>query len=122
MAREGVLLAQAEHAERVATLYEEMREDVYRYLVATGIRPQAAQELTQDSFLRLHSALLEGNTITSPRAWIFTVARNLALNSRRRPEPSGSGHEIEFLSTAEGENPEIQLLRAERWARMHRAF
>src|SRR6476646_7560579 len=111
MAREEALLAQAEHSERVAELYEELRDDVYRYLVATGMRPQAAQELTQEAFLRLHATLLEGNSISSPRAWIFTVARNLAVNSRRRPAPSGSGDEIALVSTAEGDNPEIQLLR-----------
>jgi RNA polymerase sigma-70 factor (ECF subfamily) len=117
-----MLRAEAGQTERVAELYEELRDDVYRYLAATGIQPQTSQELTQDAFLRLHAALLDGNTITNPRAWIFTVARNLAVNSRRRPEPGGSGEEVDLVSTAEGDNPEAQVLRAERMARVHRAF
>lgn len=120
MAREAVL--GAGHAADVGVLYEEIRDNVYRYLVASGIRAPAAQEFTQEAFLRLHAALLNGSTVANPRAWIFTVAHNLAVNSHRRPQESAPADDLDRIASATGDNPEARLLRAERLARVHRAF
>ena len=71
-------------AEQVRQLYLEAREDVYRYLLNLGIRPAPAQELTQDTFLRLYEAMSKGQEIREPRAWVFRVAHNLGLTARAR--------------------------------------
>jgi len=121
MAERALMGGRTDHAKRVAELYCELRDDLYRHLVANGIRPQVSQELTQEAFLRLHGALLEGGDIANPRGWVFTVAHNLAVNSRRRPEQD-LPDDIELAATAEGDNPEAVLLRSERMARIDQAF
>jgi len=45
---------------QVAQLFEESREDVYRYLMTLGLDPGRAQESVQEVFLRLYAALKKG--------------------------------------------------------------
>src|ERR1051325_3795239 len=71
--------------DQVAQLFEEMREDVYRYLLTLGLYPPQAQEATQEVFLRLYVTLKKDEEeIRSPRAWIFRVAHNYGLKVRAR--------------------------------------
>jgi RNA polymerase sigma factor (sigma-70 family) len=43
----------------------------------------SADDVVQDSMVKAHSALLRGDRPTSPRAWLFAIVRNTALNDRR---------------------------------------
>jgi DNA-directed RNA polymerase specialized sigma24 family protein len=49
--------------DQVARLFEEARDDVYRYLLTIGLHPPQAQEATQEVFLRLYSSLRKGDQI-----------------------------------------------------------
>ena len=66
----------------VARLFEEARDDVYRYLLLIGLLPPQAQEATQEVFLRLYTTLLKGVEIENTRGWIFRVAHNYGLKVR----------------------------------------
>ena len=67
------------------------RQSVYRYLCRQIGRADAAHDLTQEVFLRVSRAGVPDTSDAGQRAWIFRIARNLALNhlrdGRRRPEP-----------------------------------
>jgi RNA polymerase sigma factor (sigma-70 family) len=67
--------------EQVAQIYEQSREEIYRYIVMMGIPREQAQEICQEAFLRLYTVMSQGQQIENLRAWAFTVARNQALNS-----------------------------------------
>lgn len=69
--------------EQVTAAYEEFREDLYRYLLLLGLNPSQAQETSQEVFLRMYLTQRGGTKIRHTRAWIFTVAHNLALNLRQ---------------------------------------
>ncbi len=56
-----------EAREQVAKLYMEAREAVYRYFLTFGIAPAQAQELTQDSFLRLYQSMRGDEPIRGSR-------------------------------------------------------
>ena len=43
-----------------------------------------AQDLTQDCFVKLHLAMKTGQPLANPRAWLYRVATNAALDERRR--------------------------------------
>ena len=60
-----------------------MRDPVFRYLRNQGCRPSLAEDITQESFLRLHRALRDGLRVHDVRAWVFRVARNLCIDDRR---------------------------------------
>src|SRR5689334_4041284 len=70
--------------DQVAQLFQEARDDVYRYLLSLGLYPPQAQEATQEVFLRLYATLKKGEQIQNPRAWIFRVAHNHGLKIRAR--------------------------------------
>ena len=70
----------------VTRLFEESREDVYRYLLTLGLHPPQAQEAVQEVFLRLYATLRKGEDLQSPRAWVFRVAHNLGLKIRARQQ------------------------------------
>src|SRR6266487_4880213 len=64
-------------------------EIVRRYqsgLVAFAARissRDSADDVVQDSMVKAHSALLRGDRPHAPRAWLFKIVRNTALNERR---------------------------------------
>jgi len=68
------------HEQRVICVYEESRDDVYRYLLTLGLPPPQAREATQEAFLRLHVTLDRGADVQNLRAWVFRVAHNYALD------------------------------------------
>ena len=66
--------------QQVTYVYEESREDVYRYLLVLGLPPPQAQEAAQEAFLRLYITLERGEVIQNLRAWVFRVAHNHAMD------------------------------------------
>ena len=65
-------------------VYEHFRPRVFSFLARLTLVRAVAEELTQETFLRLarHAPSLAEDTKLG--AWLFTVARNLARDHRRR--------------------------------------
>ena len=124
-ARVGILrqgAASVTLQDRVSRLFEETRDDVYRYLLTLGLHPPRAQEAVQEVFLRLYTTLRKGESIENPRAWIFRVAHNYGLKVRARQtseEPFDADLEARLL--ASGQSAEHDLIERERMVRFHRA-
>jgi RNA polymerase sigma-70 factor (ECF subfamily) len=116
-----------EHAGRglqdqVSRLFEEARDDVYRYLLTLGLHPPQAQEAVQEVFLRLYTTLRKGDEIQNPRAWVFRVAHNLGLKIRARQhteEPFDPDLGAQYA--ARTNTPEADLIERERMLRFHEA-
>jgi len=108
--------------EQVSQLFEEARDDVYRYLLTIGLHPPQAQEAVQEVFLRLYTTLRKGEEIQNTRAWIFRVAHNLGLKIRTRQHSElPFDPEIGERYTAQTATPETELLERERMQRFHSA-
>src|SRR3954463_9118789 len=125
---DGILgLAQPDRAvtalqDQVAQLFEEAREDVYRYLLMLGVHPPQAQEATQEAFLRLYASMKKGENIENPRAWVFRVAHNLGLRIRQKQSSQQPfDPDLEGQIAASGQNPEQRLIERERSVRFHKA-
>lgn len=71
-------------------LFTEHRQGVFRYLCRMIGQPEMARDLTQDVFLRVSRARVPDAGADGRRAWVFKIARNLALNhlrdAHRRPQ------------------------------------
>ena len=71
-------------------LFAEHQRGVFRYLCRIVGQPDAARDLTQEVFLRVARAGVPDTTEGGRRAWVFRIARNLALNhlrdGHRRPQ------------------------------------
>ena len=64
-------------------LFAAHQRGVFRYLCRVVGEPDAARDLTQEVFLRVSRVTAPDGGETRERAWVFHIARNLALNHLR---------------------------------------
>src|SRR5580700_11619684 len=69
--------------EKVQALFEQLHVPVFRYLLRKTRDSGRAEDITQETFLRLFRHLREDRLLDNPKAWIFTVANNLAVDTSR---------------------------------------
>lgn len=84
-------------------------DDVFDFASRLTRDDRAAEELTQDAFARAFEAFGRFRAGTSPRAWLFTIVRNLHLNaerSRRRHSTVSLDEAGELGSAAEEPEPD----------------
>jgi len=107
----------------VATLYQELRKPLLRYLVCIGLSVDEAQDVVHDAFLRLQRHLTGGGAQDNIRGWLFRVAHNQARNRqasyhRRFGEPLKDGADFQAQQTT----PEQSLLQREKFRRLSAAM
>lgn len=66
-----------------AQLFDAHRAGLCRYLTRIVGQPDTARDLTQEVFLRVSRSTAPDGPAEGQRAWIFRIARNLALNHLR---------------------------------------
>ncbi len=95
-------------------LFEEEGPRLLRFLRRFGPRV-SAEDVRQEAFAKLVAAKQD---IASPRAYLTTTARNLALNDLRRQKNAATdAHaDIDTIAPAYTADPESQLIAAEQAA------
>jgi RNA polymerase sigma-70 factor, ECF subfamily len=111
-------------SERVQSLFEQLRVPVFRYLLRKTRDSGRAEDITQETFLRLFRHLREDRLLDNPKAWIFTVANNLAVDASRneshiRDLDETTWKEIEESRSGLQADPEKLVLQRERLDRLH---
>lgn len=106
--------------ERVEQIYEQERANIYAYLLYFGLPAVRAQELAQDSFLKLYMQMSKGQFIENPRAWLYRVAHNLALRSYKR-EPQFDEWDPDAPAPDPQPDPERALIEKRQRSRLHQA-
>ena len=66
--------------QRILTLYDEYRPRLYRYLRSMSLGRDWAEEVIQETFMRLTAKLLEKDDIQNVQGWVVRVAHNLAMD------------------------------------------
>lgn len=113
--------------ERVTQIFDELREPVYRYLLCRSATPAEADDIIQETFLRLYRHLNAGGNEGNLRGWVFRVAHNLSINEIKRYKhlfstaPEGLA-ELELSHADPAPGPEELLLLKEKMARVHTAI
>ena len=112
--------------ETVLTLFEQLRGPVFRYLLSKTRDAARAEDLTQETFLRLCRHLREGRPLDNPKAWLLTVANNLAIDTSRadhhtRDLDEAAWDAIEQSRSGLQADPETLLVQRERTDRLHTA-
>jgi RNA polymerase sigma-70 factor (ECF subfamily) len=109
--------------QKVVRVYESLRTPVYQYLAATFGDPAEAEDLAQETFLRLYIYWASGKTIANNRlrSWIFRVAHNLAVDRTRSTKFIQDLASEEYRSVVlqvpdGGRDPEETLLDRERFS------
>jgi RNA polymerase sigma factor (sigma-70 family) len=73
-------------------LYRTHRRDVYNFVLHDVRNPDDAEDVTQVAFLNAYRALRNGRPPEKPRAWLLTIAQNVAR--RRYRKRAGNIHEV----------------------------
>jgi RNA polymerase sigma-70 factor, ECF subfamily len=73
-------------------LYRAHRRDVYNFVLHDVRNPDDAEDVTQVAFLNAYRALRNGRPPEKPRAWLLTIAQNVAR--RRYRKRSANIHEV----------------------------
>jgi RNA polymerase sigma factor (sigma-70 family) len=72
-------------------VYRRYQKRIYGFCLARSLDPETAADATQEVFMKLLRA--EPGSIENPRAWLFTVARNVVIDAARKrqrtPEDTG---------------------------------
>jgi RNA polymerase sigma-70 factor (ECF subfamily) len=111
-------------AQIVLRHYEQEHIALRRFLLFTGVSDAIAQEIVQETFLRLHKHVGKNPQNVNLRAWLYRVARNLALNeyaAKRQKDLQPIDDESQALQR-EDCSPEAIYLRAEREQRIRDAM
>ena len=113
--------------EQTVQLFDELRAPVLRYLASLGLRATEAEEVVQEVFLSLFRQSHRNVSGEHLRAWIFRVARNLALHrhrsKRRRPEDLFGLDFLPYKDAVDPQpTPEEQALTSNRHRRLMTAF
>ncbi|MFD9790022.1 sigma-70 family RNA polymerase sigma factor [Streptomyces sp. NPDC059070] len=100
------LAARAGDPEAVEHFVRALHRDVRRYVTYLGADPQAADDLTQDTFLRALGSLHRFEGRSSARTWLLSIARRAVIDNLRyaaaRPRVSDTD---DWQSAAERAQP-----------------
>ena len=71
--------------EAFAQIYDELEKPVFTIVSRIVQSREIAEDVTQDVFVKLFVCPPD-STVKNPRAWIFQMARNAAINARRKKQ------------------------------------
>ena len=116
-----VAIARTRDRQRFAALYSHFGPRLKSFFLRLGVSPGVAEDLVQETML---SVWRKADRFDPQRAaastWIFTIARNLRIDLKRRErDPSLL---TEFYDGAAEPMPGDRMLAAERDARIHQAL
>jgi len=109
--------------QKVTGYFEQLRDPVYRYVVAAFGNSAQAEDVIQEAFLQLYRCLHAGQSIGNARAWIFRVAHNLAVNQIKSqqfitPLDDDTWAEVRRLYRDSSPTPEQKLIQQEKFDRL----
>ena len=115
---EAVELAQAGDSEAFRPLFECYKSEIYGYIVGLTSNAEVAHDLSQETFLKAWEKLPTLHDASKFKPWLYTIARNLVYDWRRRQKILWEsweqiGEQSTFVSESypADEPVEVQLVR-----------
>ena len=112
--------------EQIIALYDEYRPRLFRYLRSLRMGPSHAEEVIQETFMRLAIELRKKGGMENVQGWIVRVAHNLAMKTHKnsmRDFVASSDAMFALNNYADSRlNPEESCLEEERIRRMETAL
>lgn len=100
--------------ERFGEIYENYQGAIYGYLFYMTHDEQAAQDLSQETFLKIYLGLKKMKEGSHLKAWCMTIARNTFLSYARKKKPFLLGDELIHKNIpAVEKSPEDLILQSE---------
>jgi len=113
--------------DQIFALYDEYRPRLFGYLRSLQLRREEAEEVIQETFLQLTTALVRKADFDNVQGWIIRVAHHLAVDAiKRKVRDEGHIRDVsvfEFDSIQDRElSPEETLLKKEQRKQMETAL
>ena len=115
---EAVELARAGDSEAFRPLFECFKNEIYGYIVGLTSNAEVAHDLSQETFLKAWEKLPTLQDASKFKPWLYTIARNLVYDWRRRQKILWEsweqiGEQSSFVSESypADEPVEVQLVR-----------
>ena len=89
-------------------LYHDLKQPVFTIIYRIVQNQTTAEDLTQDLFVKLFTSPPDSG-IKNPRAWIFQMAHNLAIDSLRKTQPAN----IDDMTLASEERMNAILIKTD---------
>ena len=111
--------------DQVMELFTEMHAPIYRHLIWLHLQSDQAEDIVQETFLRLYQHLSRPNAPRrNLRGWVWRVAHNLGLNlcvssNRMQSRKELNLDEISTWLVDPGLNPEQSLLQSQSEQRLN---
>jgi RNA polymerase sigma-70 factor (ECF subfamily) len=88
----------------IVVVFESEESGLLRYAIGLVGRRTVAEEIVQETFLRLHQCWDE---VENPRAWLYRSVRNLAINHLRDRKPES---ELKDDTAATDDSPTAEVM------------
>jgi len=112
--------------QRILALYDEFRPRLFRYICSLNLSRDQAEEVIQETFLRLTTQLMQESYMENVQGWIVRVAHNIAIDLLKRSDRDAAGSPDQALVIeryADGSpNPEQAYSQKEQAQRMKDAL
>ncbi|MUV36684.1 ECF RNA polymerase sigma-E factor [Lentibacillus sp. JNUCC-1] len=104
-----------DYQQTLSEWFELYSDDVYHFLVYyAGSRD--VEDLVQEVFIKAGRGMSNFKNESSPKTWLFTIARRVAIDESRKKKRRGLDEAVEYddgRAAAERRTPEEQLLSDE---------
>ena len=106
--------------DEIVRMYDTLRPSLLGYLVGLGLVREEAEDVVQETFLRLLRSLEEVQGEEHLRSWIFRVAHNLTVDQFRSGRYRAAANSVEFSALQEelsypGLSPEESAIKQDQW-------
>jgi RNA polymerase sigma-70 factor (ECF subfamily) len=98
------------------------RDGLIIYLYSLVQDWHLAEELTEDTFVRLFTKKPKDRKKSTFKTWLYTIGRNLAISHYRKVKHQAVRPVEQELCDREGQSPEEELIREEEKRNLYRAI
>ena len=104
-------------------LFEELRKPLLRYVACLGLSSDEAQDVVQETFLRLHRHVAGNAPRDNLRSWLYRVAHNEARNRQQSYDRRfGLALDVSAHGARDEATPERAILEQEKTKRLSAAI
>jgi RNA polymerase sigma-70 factor, ECF subfamily len=106
-------MAMNDDLRNIEQLLGEMRPKLHRYCARMVGSAIDGEDIVQDALMKVHAAAGSAGVLENPRAWLFRIAHNAALDflRRRARDPLMVGEEdLDTIAAPETPDPEIAAI------------
>lgn len=103
-------------------VYQDQKDTVYGYLYYMTKNKQTAEDLSQETFLKVYLGMKKFNGDCSEKTWCLTIARNTFLSFARKKKPELLCEEYPELSGPCENMPEERVIEQENRQEIASAF